>query len=47
MDEMLEDCGVMLPFNEIPSYLHITVDYDALQQDYTSVEYGDNTYWYR
>lgn len=45
MDELLEDIG-SLP-KDIPSYLRIEVDYDALQEDYASVEYGDNTYWYR
>ena len=45
MDEMLEDCGD-LP-KDLPCYLSITVDYDALQQDYTSVEINGETYWYR
>lgn len=45
MDEMLEDIGDM-PKN-IPSYLKITVDYDLLQMDYSSVEFDGVTYWYR
>ena len=45
MDELLEDIGD-LPKN-LPCYLTITVDYDALQMDYTSVEYDGVTYWYR
>ena len=45
MDDLLEDIGT-LP-KDIPSYLEIVVNYDALQQDYSSVEYGDNLYWYR
>jgi hypothetical protein len=45
MDELLEDIGDM-PKN-IPSYLKITVDYDALQMDYSSVEFDGVTYWYR
>lgn len=45
MDEMLEDIGDM-PKN-IPSYLTITVNYDALQMDYSSVEFDGATYWYR
>ena len=45
MDEMLEDCGD-LP-KDLPSYLSITVDYSALQQDYTSIEVEGVTYWYR
>jgi hypothetical protein len=42
---LLEDIGD-LPKN-LPSYLTITVDYDALQMDYTSVEFDGVTYWYR
>lgn len=45
MDEMLEDCGE-IPKN-LPSYLTITVDYVALQMDYTSVDIEGVTYWYR
>lgn len=45
MDEMLEDCGDMP--KDIPSYLKVTVDYDALQMDYSSVELDGETYWYR
>lgn len=45
IDELLEDCGY-LP-KDLPSYLSITVDYAALQQDYSSVEYDGVTYWYR
>jgi hypothetical protein len=45
MDELVEDIGD-LPKN-LPSYLRIEVDYDALQQDYSSVEYDGITYWYR
>lgn len=45
MDELLEDTGD-LP-RDLPSYLTITVDYDALQMDYSSVEFDGVTYWYR
>lgn len=45
MDELLEDIGE-LP-KDLPCYLSITVDYKALQMDYTSVEYYGVTYWYR
>lgn len=45
MDELLEDIGDM-PKN-IPPYLKVTVDYDALQMDYTSTEFEGVTYWYR
>ncbi len=45
MDELLEDIGD-IP-RDLPCYLKITVDYDALQQDYSSVEIHNQTYWYR
>ena len=45
MDELLEDIGE-LP-STLPAYLKIEVDYDALQMDYTSVEFDGVTYWYR
>lgn len=45
MDELLEDIGD-LP-RDLPGYLKITVDYEALQMDYTSVEFDGVTYWYR
>ena len=45
MDDMLEDIGAMP--KDIPCYLTITVDYDALKMDYTSVEFDGVTYWYR
>jgi hypothetical protein len=45
MDELLQDIG-NLP-KDLPSYLKITVDYDALQMDYSSVEFGGHTYWFR
>lgn len=45
MDELLEDIGD-IP-KDLPSYLTITVDYRALQMDYTSCEFDGVTYWYR
>lgn len=47
MDELLEDCGDLKPFEKRPSYIKIEIDYDALQMDYTSVEFEGVTYWYR
>lgn len=47
MDDMLEDCGDLKPFEQRPCYIKITIDYDALQMDYTSCEYEGVTYWYR
>ena len=45
MDEMLEDCGD-IP-KDLPSYLTITVDYDALKQDYTELDFDGQTYYIR
>ena len=45
MDEMLEDCGD-IP-KDLPSYLIITVDYDALKQDYTELDFDGQTYYIR
>jgi hypothetical protein len=45
MDELLEDIGVLT--KDLPSYLKVTVDYDALQMDYASTEIDGVTYWYR
>ena len=45
MDEMVADCydfGKDLPF-----WATITLDYEALQQDYTSVDFDGVTYWVR
>lgn len=45
VDELLEDIGD-IP-RDLPYYLMITVDYIALKQDYSSVDIGGETYWYR
>ena len=45
MDELVEDIGD-IP-KDLPCYLSITVDYVALQQDYSSVEVNGVTYWCR
>ena len=45
MDEMVADCydfGKDLPF-----WATITLDYDALKHDYTSVDFAGVTYWIR
>lgn len=47
MDELLEDCGYITPYADRPSFIKISIDYDALQVDYTSVEFEGVTYWYR
>ena len=44
MDEMVQDC-YNLP--ELPSFMTITLDYKALQMDYTSTEIDGVTYFYR
>lgn len=45
MDSDMEDFGY-IP-KDLPSFLTITVDYDALKQDYSEVEFDGNTYYYR
>ena len=45
MDELLEDIGA-IP-RDLPIYLTIEVNYDALLDDYSSVDVGSQTYWYR
>ncbi len=45
MDEMLEDIGD-LP-RDLPGYLTITVNYDALQSDYTAFDLDGCAYWAR
>lgn len=45
MDEMVEDCYT-LP-KDLPFWMTITYDYEALKQDYTSVEFNGVTYWVR
>ncbi len=47
MDELLEDIGEIKKYADRPSYIKIEIDYDALQSDYTSVEFDGVTYWYR
>ena len=45
MDEMVSEC-YELP-KDLPSWMVITYDYDALKQDYTSVDFDGETYWVR
>lgn len=44
MDEMVADCYDM-PKN-LPSFMTVTLDYDALKQDYTECEFEGETYYY-
>ena len=44
-DEMVES-SYNLP-KDLPSFITLTIDYDALKQDYTSFEYFGETYWVR
>jgi hypothetical protein len=45
MDQMAEDCGYMP--KDLPFWMSVVLDYDALRMDYTNVEIGENTYWCR
>ena len=44
MDELVEEC-YSLP--ELPSFMTVTLDYDALEQDYTSVDFDGVEYLIR
>lgn len=45
MDEMIADC-YELP-KDLPFWMTISYDYDALKQDYTEVDFGGVTYLVR
>ena len=45
MDELVADCYEWP--KDLPSFVTITLDYVALQQDYSTVEIGGETYFYR
>ena len=45
MDEMVSECYE--PPKDWPFWMTITYDYDALKQDYTSVDFDGETYWVR
>lgn len=45
MDEMIEDC-YELP-KDLPSWVKITYDYDALKRDYIEVDFDGVTYFIR
>jgi hypothetical protein len=45
MDEMVADC-YQLP-KEMPYWMSIKIDYEELKQDYSEVEFEDDTYYYR
>ena len=45
MDEMVADCYT-LP-EDLPSWMIITYDYDALKQDYTAIDFNGQTYYIR
>jgi predicted nuclease with TOPRIM domain len=44
MDEMVEEC---YPVPDMPWWMSISIDYSALQQDYTAVDFDGVTYWVR
>lgn len=45
MDEIIEDC-YELP-KDLPHWMSMELDYEALKQDYTEVEFDDITYYIR
>ena len=48
MDEMVADCySHVIKAADLPFWMTVTLDYSALQQDYTSVDFDGVTYWVR
>lgn len=47
MDELLEGCGDIPELDKLPSYVRITIDYDQLKWDYTTIEIDGEDYLYR
>lgn len=46
MDDLVDDCYPELS-KDLPSWVSLTIDYDALKQDYTSHEFDGNTFYVR
>ncbi len=42
-----KEIGIILKILPVEPYKLVTVDYDMLKMDYSSVEFGGETYWYR
>ena len=47
MDEMVADCYGDQYTKDLPSFMTLTLDYDALEQDYTGVDFGGVEYLIR
>ena len=47
MDEFVADCYGDMYSKNLPSWMTITLDYDALKQDYTPCDLDGRTYWIR
>lgn len=45
LGQMVDDC-YDLP-KDLPSFVTLTIDYDALKHDYDTFEYAGHTYWVR
>lgn len=45
LDEFVNDCYT-LP-KDLPNFITLSIDYDALKQDYETFELGGNTYYVR
>ena len=45
MDELVADC-YEVP-KDLPSFITLTIDYDALKTDYSEIDYDGETYYYR
>lgn len=47
MDEMIADCYGEQYSKDLPGFMTITLDYIALQSDYTACDFDGVTYWVR
>lgn len=47
MDEMVEDCYGDQYTKDLPSWMSLSIDYEALKQDYTEVDFDGTTYLVR
>lgn len=48
MDEMVDDCySDVLDTANLPFWMNVTYDYDALKMDYTAIDFNGETYYIR
>lgn len=48
LKDLVDDCDNLRDLEkDLPSFITLTIDYDALKQDYETFELGGNTYYVR